>query len=101
MQKNKLPAELIFQIFTLLIGFIIVHAAYVSIIRPQAAKFLVYEQQQLALECSQFALADTFLQDAALDADQARCTRESNEAWHMVSFPCLSRGSDPSFYLYS
>jgi biopolymer transport protein ExbB/TolQ len=48
MQKNKLPAELIFQIFTLLIAFIIVHAAYVTIIRPQASAFLTFEQEQLA-----------------------------------------------------
>ena len=48
MNRNQLPTELIFQIFTLLIAFIIVHAAYVSIIRPKAAEFLAAEQQQLA-----------------------------------------------------
>jgi len=47
MQKNKLPAELIFQIFTLLIAFIIVHGAYVSLIRPQASVFLAAEQELL------------------------------------------------------
>ncbi len=50
MQNNKLPTELIFQIFTLLIAFIIVHAAYVSIIRPQASAFLTFEQEQLAAD---------------------------------------------------
>jgi len=48
MHKNRLPAELIFQIFTLLIAFIIVHGAYVTIIRPQATSFLAYEQELLA-----------------------------------------------------
>ncbi len=48
MQNNKLPTELIFQIFTLLIAFIIVHAAYISVIRPQASAFLAFEQEQLA-----------------------------------------------------
>jgi biopolymer transport protein ExbB/TolQ len=48
MHKNRLPTELIFQIFTLLIAFIIVHGAYVTIIRPQATAFLAYEQELLA-----------------------------------------------------
>ncbi len=39
MQK-KLPVELIFQVFSLLIAFIIVHAAYVATIRPKAEAFL-------------------------------------------------------------
>jgi len=47
MNRFHFPVELIFQIFTLLIAFIIIHAAYVSIIRPQAAEFLASEQQLL------------------------------------------------------
>ena len=47
MQTNKLPAELIFQIFTLLIAFIIVHGSYVALVRPQAQAFLAMEQEQL------------------------------------------------------
>ena len=50
MQNKRLPTELIFQIFTLLIAFIIVHAIYVSIVRPQAALFIEYEQEQIALD---------------------------------------------------
>jgi len=49
MNKNRLPTELIFQVFTLLVAFILIHAAYVSIIRPEAEEYLTFEQQQLAL----------------------------------------------------
>ena len=45
---RKLPFELIFQIFALLISFIIVHGAYVTVIRPQAEKFIDIEQSRLA-----------------------------------------------------
>ena len=50
MKNKNLPTELIFQIFTLLIAFIIVHAIYVTIVRPQAALFIAYEQEQIALD---------------------------------------------------
>src|SRR5210317_2205845 len=44
---RHLPHELIFQIFALLIAFILVHGAYVTVIRPQAAAFVAAEQAQL------------------------------------------------------
>ena len=47
MNRPTLPTEFIFQVFSLLIAFIIVHAFYLSTIRPQAAAFLEYEQHQL------------------------------------------------------
>lgn len=40
--------QLIYQVFTLLIAFIIVHAVYVTIVRPQAEEVIAFEQQQLA-----------------------------------------------------
>lgn len=48
MKKQTLPTELIFQVFTLLIAFIIIHASYVTIIRPQARSFIAAEKQLLA-----------------------------------------------------
>ena len=42
MRKN-FPVELVYQVFSLLIAFILVHALYVTVIRPQANSFL--EQQ--------------------------------------------------------
>jgi len=44
MKRQTLPTELIFQVFTLLIAFIIVHASYVTIIRPRAAAFMAEEE---------------------------------------------------------
>ncbi len=44
---NQLPKEFIYQIFSLLIAFIIIHAVYVSIIRPEADMHLQQQQQQM------------------------------------------------------
>ena len=42
MRKN-FPVELVYQVFSLLIAFILVHALYVTVIRPQASSFLEQE----------------------------------------------------------
>ncbi|MFV1972174.1 MAG: MotA/TolQ/ExbB proton channel family protein [Thiohalobacterales bacterium] len=41
--KKKFPAELVYQVFSLLIAFILVHAVYVTLIRPQASAFMEQE----------------------------------------------------------
>jgi biopolymer transport protein ExbB/TolQ len=41
--KKSFPVELIYQVFSLLIAFILVHALYVTVIRPQANSFLEQE----------------------------------------------------------
>jgi biopolymer transport protein ExbB/TolQ len=41
--KRSFPSELVFQVFSLLIAFIIVHALYVTLIRPQASAFMEQE----------------------------------------------------------
>ena len=41
--RKQLPVEFIYQLFSLIISIIIVHAVYVSIIRPNASAIL--EQQ--------------------------------------------------------
>ena len=56
---RKLPFELIFQVFALLISFIIVHGAYVAVIRPQAENFIAAEQLRLA-EDSEYVLQRNF-----------------------------------------
>ena len=43
MMKKAFPAEFVYQVFSLLIAFIIVHALYVTVIRPQADAFLRQE----------------------------------------------------------
>ena len=46
--KRGFPVELVYQVFSLLIAFILVHALYVSFIRPQATSFL--EQEALLMQ---------------------------------------------------
>lgn len=41
--KKSFPVELVYQVFSLLIAFILVHALYVTVIRPQANSFLQQE----------------------------------------------------------
>ena len=41
--KRSFPVELVYQVFSLLIAFILVHALYVTLIRPQASSFLEQE----------------------------------------------------------
>jgi len=45
--KKLFPSELIFQIFALLVAFIIVHAVYVALIRPNADAFQAAEQTRI------------------------------------------------------
>ncbi len=48
MNREQLPIQLIYQVFTLLIAFIIVHGAYVMVVRPKAEAFIAFEQEQIA-----------------------------------------------------
>jgi len=45
--RKGFPVELVYQVFSLLIAFILVHALYVSFIRPQASAFLEQEALQM------------------------------------------------------
>lgn len=47
MKKKNIPVEFVFQLFALIIAIIIVHAFYVSVVRPNATQ--VIEQQKIAL----------------------------------------------------
>ena len=47
MKKRNIPIEFVFQLFALIISIIIVHAFYVSIVRPNAAQ-VIDEQNQAA-----------------------------------------------------
>ena len=49
MKKKTLPTEFIFQLFALIIAIIIVHAFYVSVVRPNAAQ-IIEEQNAAAAE---------------------------------------------------
>ena len=47
MKKRNIPIEFVFQLFALIISIIVVHAFYVSIVRPNAAQ-VIEEQNQAA-----------------------------------------------------
>jgi len=48
--KKAFPVEFVYQLFSLLIAFIIVHSIYVTVVRPQAEVFIA--QENLALEAN-------------------------------------------------
>jgi len=50
--RKNIPAEFIYQIFALLISFIIVHSIYISVIRPQADEFIQYEHELMIADSS-------------------------------------------------
>ena len=47
--KKNFPFEFIYQVFSLLIIIIIVHAIYIAVIRPNAEAELEYQAEQLKL----------------------------------------------------
>lgn len=47
MSEKQYPLEFLYQVFSLLIAFIIVHGAYVTVIRPRADQFLEQEKVQV------------------------------------------------------
>lgn len=53
MNKKNIPFEFVYQLFALIIAIIIVHAFYVSVVRPNAAE-VIAEQNQQALEQENF-----------------------------------------------
>jgi biopolymer transport protein ExbB/TolQ len=48
--KKTLPTEFIYQVFALLISFIIVHAVYVTLVRPSATSHLQQEAANIAAD---------------------------------------------------
>ncbi len=68
--NKKIPTELIYQLFSLLIIIIVVHAAYVVVIRPNADAILEYQAEQIAQnkdfvpEKSVYVLVRDFEQEA-------------------------------------
>ena len=48
MKKKNIPVEFVYQLFALIIAIIVVHAFYVSVIRPNAAEII---EELEALDC--------------------------------------------------
>ena len=49
-KKKHIPTEFLFQVLALIASAIIVHAIYVSVVRPRAAEVLAEQRAQLALQ---------------------------------------------------
>jgi biopolymer transport protein ExbB/TolQ len=48
--KRMFPSEFVFSMFSLLTAFILVHASYVAVIRPNAETFLAEEKASMAMD---------------------------------------------------
>lgn len=48
--RKLFPTEFVFQIFSLLVSFILVHAVYVAVIRPNAEAFLTQERAKAKID---------------------------------------------------
>jgi biopolymer transport protein ExbB/TolQ len=68
--RRYFPTELVYQVFTLLVAFIVVHAVYVSVIRPNAAADMAEQVARVKLdpshqpERSTYALIKDYEQEA-------------------------------------
>lgn len=69
--KNNYPGEFIYQVFALLIAFILVHALYVTWVRPQADAFL--EQQAVQLRDQPDAVQQRSFFVVIKDYEQESC----------------------------
>jgi len=50
MKKKNIPVEFVYQLFALIISIIIVHAFYVSVVRPTAAQVIEEQNMQAAAD---------------------------------------------------
>ncbi len=69
--KRQLPLEFIFQLFSLIISVIIVHAVYVSIIRPNAAAIL--EEQAIQINANPNYVPERSTYVVVRDMEQEAC----------------------------
>jgi biopolymer transport protein ExbB/TolQ len=69
--KKNLPNEFVYQLFALLIAFILVHALYVTWVRPQAESFL--EQQAVQLRDNPDAVQQRSFFVVVKDYEQESC----------------------------
>ncbi len=69
--KNHFPTELVYQVFALLIAFILVHTLYVTVVRPQANTFLA--EQAVQLRDNPDAVAERSFYVVIKDYEQESC----------------------------
>jgi biopolymer transport protein ExbB/TolQ len=71
MKKKNIPTEFVYQLFALIITIIIVHAFYVSVIRPNAAQILV--EQNAAAEVDPDYVRERRVAVLIKDLEQEAC----------------------------
>ena len=71
MKKKNIPIEFVFQLFALIITIIIVHAFYVSVVRPNAAQII--EQQRIALAADPSYVKERKVWVLIKDMEQEAC----------------------------
>ncbi len=71
MKQRNIPVEFVFQLFALIIAVIIVHAVYVSVIRPNAAEVL--EQQNIEAEQNPDYIRERSVWVLVKDLEQEAC----------------------------
>ncbi|MFP6807184.1 MAG: MotA/TolQ/ExbB proton channel family protein [Pseudomonadales bacterium] len=69
--KRQLPVEFIFQLFSLIISIIIVHAVYVSVIRPNASAILAEQAIQINANPNYVPQRSTYV--VVKDLEQESC----------------------------
>ncbi|MEM1174328.1 MAG: MotA/TolQ/ExbB proton channel family protein, partial [Pseudomonadota bacterium] len=71
MNKKNIPVEFVYQLFALIIAIIIVHAFYVSVIRPNAAQII--EQQNAAAAADPDYVRERHISVLIKDLEQEAC----------------------------
>ena len=71
MKKKNIPVEFVYQLFALIIAIIVVHAFYVSIVRPNAAEVLV--QQAIEAEANPDYIRERSTWVLIKDLEQESC----------------------------
>jgi len=71
MNKKNIPVEFVFQLFALIIAIIIVHAFYVSVVRPNAAQII--EEQNIAAEADPDYVRERRVSVLIKDMEQEAC----------------------------
>jgi biopolymer transport protein ExbB/TolQ len=69
--KSRTPNELVYSLFALLIAVIVVHAIYVTLIRPKAAEIL--EEQRIAMQSDENYVTERSIYVVLKDWEQEAC----------------------------
>ena len=71
MKKKNIPVEFVFQLFALIIAIIIIHAFYVSVVRPNAAQLI--EEQNIAAAADPSLVRERHVWVLIKDLEQEAC----------------------------